>query len=317
MSDLTEEKPAVANRLAAKKKREKISARERPGGIVSTEKLVQEEIALIQSDYMAYISERHVDYSAMIRHLASFKDFRVFIPIVCFRYFDLGVFKISLEQDPEKAFGLLMMSRIFNTARALINRSVDIPAEKKPPFGVAAMRDVTKWLNPRASTQGRVNSKFYLAEMPVSAKGFDFAKNCFARENVTTVSNFNALPVSSRYLLGLSDVVDYYLLYGKVLPMLHISSLKVGELANLNRLCLALEREDYETVAEHIRAYEQIPRNRFTRLQNKLRQIQPLVRDKVKHRDLPYFRAFLNGRYTVKSPSKVPECTPSVSNAEA
>ena len=282
----------------------------------STEKQVQTEIA--ESRVGSIVRRESLGLNTQedfLEYLARFADFRVFLPIVCDSRFDLTTVNVGKPRSEALLSSLQMIGRILCAVKALKSQLATIPSDRLPDFRDVYVDRMVRNFVPSSAPCGRMESKFFLAEMP-RAGAIVFSKDCLMREAVQDAGSFNLLPLSSRYIEGLPGVVEYYLRYGEALPLFHLNTIKVGQKVTLAALCVALERGDAFSVATHIRAYEQIPRPRFLRLQNKLKRIQSLVVEHLRRSDVPYFRAFLNGRYTVKAPLKADLCTPSVSNAK-
>jgi len=266
----------------------------------STEKQVQAEIAVIEKDVQMYRQEGFASFQDMCDHLISFNDFRVFLPIVCHEHFSPVWFETITINSKRRARSIFIMNRIYEQARFLGGQMGKMFAPKTPAPGSFDLRKIRDFFDLDEERTARLTAKFFIDELPIGASGTFYGKALMEREGVSQYNSFNALMIDKHYIDGLSGMVEFYMRYGRALPVFHPNNIKIGDKVNVHCLMAALEHGEAQTVALHIRAFEQISRTQFTRLSNKLKKIQLQVLPFLTRADKPYYYAFLNGFYQVK-----------------
>ena len=268
---------------------------------VSTEKQVQAQIAEIGSNFGDYCATNFENFESMCKHLVSFKDFRVFLPIVCHQDFHPSYFSLLSIDNKESAMAIFLMNRIYENAIVIGGGSSHNVKSRTPQIGKVIMTGAGSFVNMYKSHTARFSTKFFLAEMPLRASSARFGRDAMEREKVTTAVQFNLLPIEKHFVEGVSPVIEYYMIYGKALPMLHIGNIRLGDQSSVRSLMRALEILDARTVAANIRSFEEIPTAKKERMRRRLVSIGPLVYQYLRGADKKYYSAFHNGFFSVKS----------------
>jgi len=264
-------------------------------GKVSTDKMVQTQIALIGDDFANYCKDNFVSFDAMIQHLMSFGDFRVFLPVVCNDRFNPSFFSLVYADNVASAQALVIMARILEQAKLFSNSLGLLAKHRTPTFGRISLDMAARLVNTKKSKTARMTASFYLPEMPIRASVTSFGRDALEREGAKHAASFNLLPIDKHYVDGMPAVVEYYLMYGKVLSIFNVHHIKRVDRTSVRSLIAALEHEDSKTAALHIRAFEEIPANQRTRMRNKLVVMGQSVYQHVKASDRKYYSAFRNG----------------------
>lgn len=262
---------------------------------VSTEKQVQSQIVLIGDNFQNYCADNFDSFHDMCLRLISFRDFRVFLPIVCNDKFNSGYFNLITVNNEESALAFLVISRIYEEARLLHMKNLRSP-------GISGQLDLSQaacYVNIRKPGTCRLMAHFFLPEMPLKASFTKFGQIAMQRENVKRPYSFNLLSIGKHYVEGMPAVVEYYMMYGVVLSTFTSTAMKNVDKIHWRFLVKALEERDAHTAALHIRAFEHIPTSQRSRMRNRLISLGNEVFQHIKKSDKRYYFAFRNGFYQV------------------
>lgn len=190
------------------------------------ESAILNAIVQMRQSLSSYRSSEFADPVKFIEHLASFGDFTVFLPVVCNSRLRLEL-PLPENEDDLYSFGVTLFSAVLQATRRvqrrykptrLISRSCPMfyPEDSIPPDHIVSPYGPDWSLDDETATLGRMSSNFFIGTLPKDTPWFDCVANVVKREK-HTIDGFNSLPKHRQYAQGIEDVVEFYIMRGKIL----------------------------------------------------------------------------------------------------